>query len=95
MDKTKLERYAELKRIVKQAEEEMDPMKEEILTMMGDHEEVETDFGKFVVTHRRTYTYPEEIKQREDDLKKAKKTCEQLGTAEYVEKSILMFKEVV
>jgi len=93
MDKIKLERYAELKKIVKEAEEEMDPLKGEILEMMGDNEEVDTDFGKFVVSHRRTWTYPEEIKNREDQLKRDKKSCEQLGTADYVENSTLMFKE--
>lgn len=94
IDKAKIERYAELKSLIKEAELEMKPLGEEILQSAVEEnlEEIETDFGVFTVGHRRSYEYPQEIVEMEADLIVAKKTAAAKGEANQSEKPYLIFK---
>ena len=92
-----LDRYAQLKLEVAKLEEELELLKPEVVTYIQDQgaEQVTHDAGIFLLQTRRTYKYPEEVASLEAKLKEDKKTSEQLGTATYTEKVILVFKSNV
>ena len=92
MNKELLAKYAELKQIVTEAEAQLDELKPQVIEMMGDNDAIETDFGTFSLSKRRTWTYSPAITEREKQLKVDKKLEEQLGTAQYVENPILIYK---
>ena len=94
--KDKVARYAELKLLIKNLEAETDELRPAIVSHMqaSEAEEMNTDFGKFILSKRRTWTYPEDVLALEQTFKKAKKGAEGLGTATYVENPVLMFKVV-
>jgi len=93
MNKELLEKYAHLKQVVAEAEVELDELKPQIVEMMGDNEEVQTDFGKFLLNKRRSWTYPEPLVEREKQLKVDQKLAQQLGTASYEEQKVLVYKQ--
>jgi ParB-like chromosome segregation protein Spo0J len=92
MDKAKLYRYAELKKQIKVLEEEVGVLAPEVMEMMGDNKEVETDVGVFIKASKRKWSYPEQIVTAEKQLKDEKKQAEQLGDATYEENEYLLFK---
>jgi len=94
MNKTRLERYAEIKNDIKRLEEEAKEIAPQILEEMGDVEEVSTDFGTFIVAKRRQYTYPETLVKAQEELDAAKEQAVQTGEAVYTEKPYLIFKTV-
>ena len=94
IDKSKLERYAELKveaARIKAAIDELNPL---IQAEMEESnlEEIESDYGKFYFKKRRDWTYPENVVKLEEEYKAEKKKSEQVGTATYNEINILNFK---
>jgi hypothetical protein len=95
MNKELLERYANLKNLIRDAEAQIKEIQPEVLEIMGDNEELSTDFGTFTIGHRRTYKYPESIVEAEEKLKAAKKEVEQTGIGcSYTENPYLIFKGV-
>lgn len=86
------EQYAELKRVEKEVAAKIKELQPSIIEAMGENEEVETNFGMFVIGKRRAWKYPAEVEVKEQELKEAKKECEQLGTATYEENPYLIFK---
>lgn len=96
MNKQNLEKYAELKNSIKVLEESIDELQPLIMAEMEAEkaDEVDTDFGKFLVGKRRTYTYPAEIESEIEKIKELKKEAEAKGTANYVEKPYLIFKDI-
>jgi len=96
MNRELFEKYAELKRAEADLVSQINELKPQIMTEMGDNEEVEVDgVGKFVVGKRRVWTYPESIQQAENDLKTVKKEAERLGDATCQENPYVIFKSVV
>ena len=53
---------------------------------------IETPSGKFTVSHRRTWTYSDEVDSISESLKKQKKLEEQKGIAKYTTKPSVIFK---
>ena len=97
IDTAKLERYAELKTLIKEAEKELKPLNEWIANEMESSklDELNTNFGKFYFTTRSKCKYPEEIVTEEETLKAHKKEAEQKGYAERDEQKILTYKKEV
>lgn len=95
MDKDILKKYADIKNQIKLLELEADSLNPEIMAAIiaSGADAAETDFGTFTVGKRRTYTYPENLKNDEARLKEAKKEAEALGTATYIEKPYLVYKQ--
>jgi regulator of replication initiation timing len=94
MNKEILSRYAALKRDIAQAETELDELKPQVIEMMGDNDAIETDFGTFSISKRRTWTYTPALTEKEKQLKVDKKLEEQLGTATYTEAPVLMYRQL-
>lgn len=94
MDKQKLAQYAALKTQIKTLEKELDLLKEPVMEMLGDNDEIQTDFGTFTKVNKRKYSYPSEIAIMEDIVKEKKKEAEATGTATYTENPYILFKEV-
>jgi len=93
--KTKLTKYAELKKAIKELETEAEELNAEVLEIIQESgaEEVElSDMGKLSLGKRRTWKYPAEVEAMDKALKEEKKKSEQLGTASYLEKVFLVFK---
>ncbi len=94
IDKSKLERYAELKveaSRIKAAIDELNPL---IQAEMEESnlEEIESDYGKFFFKKKRDWEYPQNVVELEEKFKTEKKKSEQLGTATYQEVNVLNFK---
>lgn len=95
-DIKKYERYAELKNLVAEAEIEIKEINKEILDELRELgvEEFPTDFGKFVLSKRKKWIYPEEVIRLEEEYKAKKKESEQIGTADYLEAVELRFNKI-
>lgn len=96
MDKTKLEKYAELKIKIKEMEQEVKEMMPEILSdmLMADIDKVETDAGNFIVEQRKVWKFSEELDNMKQILKDQEKEEMANGIAEFEFKKILMFKGI-
>jgi len=94
MNKDLLKQYADLKVLIADAESKLDTLKPQVLETIGEAEEVQTDFGTFSITKRRSWTYPQDITNKEKELKADQKKAQQLGTAEYTEAPVLVFKVI-
>ena len=94
IDKSKLERYAELKveaTRIKGLIEELNPL---IQAEMEESniEDIESDYGHFFFKKKREWEYPQNVVELEEKFKAEKKKSEQLGTATYQEVNVLNFK---
>jgi hypothetical protein len=89
----KIRELAELSREVKVLQEKMETLKsvftEEMLDKKVDL--IETEYGSLSMCRRRNYTYPEEIRISETELKEKKKEAEARGLAEYTETTFIRF----
>ena len=88
------EDYASLKLQEKEIEEKLNELKPLILQEFSDAgvDKLETDFGNFTVTNRKTWKYSPKVDEAEkvvDDLKEVEKAD---GTATAEEKPVLYFK---
>ena len=92
--KDQINKYAELKLAIKDLEKQASELNEEVCSILENNNlgEINLSLGKLSLGSRRTWTYPKEIEDKEKSLKAEKKTAEQIGTADYVEKSYLLFK---
>jgi hypothetical protein len=96
-DKEILFKYAEIKRLIGEYEEqlkELKPQVQEVILKINpdDDSKVETDFGTFSLVQKRKYTYSTETQVLEDKLKEVKETEEQTGKATYSINPYLLFK---
>ena len=82
MKKT-LKKYADLQAKIKEMETLRDSLKEEILTEFHKEklDKVESDYGKFTLSFRRSYAYTKNVKKLEEKVKLAKIKEEETGTA--------------
>ncbi len=55
--------------------------------------ELEVSVGRFVVSKRRTWSYPDYVTEKKAEFDAVKEKAEQTGDATYVEKASLIFKE--
>lgn len=93
MNKETFVRYAELKNEIKRLENEIEVLQPIIMAEMGENEEVEVaGVGLFTIGKRRTWEFPENIKDIEGELKVMKKEAQQSGEAEYEENPYLTFR---
>lgn len=95
MDVKKLERLAELRiaeRQIKTEIEEILPIVTASADELDSGTELEVSNGKFVVSKRRVWTYPDSVQSKKVEYDEAKKESEQDGSAEYTEKASLIFK---
>lgn len=95
--KEKLQEYADLKSVIKQAENKIKELKPEIDKILvelnpEDDNKVETDFGTFSRVPKRKYKYSTEVEVLSDKVKEMKETEEQTGTAEYTIEPYILFK---
>jgi len=91
---TIFDQYAAKKLQLVALEEELDALKPQVIAAIQEQEadQVEHSSGLFSLQARRTWTYPLEVQLQEENLKAEKKQCEQIGTATYSEKPVLVFK---
>lgn len=96
-EKQVLARYAELKKLIKSLEEESEGLKGTVMTIIESKgaDEVQTEFGTFIRASRRTYTYPVDIVALDGVIKEKKKEAEATGSATYIEKAYILFKDIV
>jgi DNA mismatch repair ATPase MutS len=94
IDKSKLERYAELKVEVARLEAQIDELNPLIQAEMEEAniDDIESDYGHFFFKHKREWVYPPNVVELEEKFKDEKKKSQQLGTATYQEINILNFK---
>lgn len=95
IQKDALNEYAELKKEIKRLEEKAELLNPAVLEIMQENQVEEIaigDFGKLSMASRRSWIYPEAVKELEDTLKAKKKESEQIGSADYTEKFYVVFK---
>lgn len=94
IDKAMLARYAELAGIVREAEKEMESIKEHIVGLMstGDMRKIETSQGVFTLAERPTWKYSAVVEEMQEKLKELKKTEEASGVAKAQTSHYLTFK---
>lgn len=87
-------RYSEIVGLVKQLEEEKDKLAEGIFSEMTTLEvdQIKNDFGTFYFTSRKSWKYPDVIKEKEVEVKTLKKQAEESGEATFEEKKSLAYK---
>lgn len=95
--KEKLQEYADLKTLIKQAETKIKELKPEVDKILielnpADDNKVETDFGTFCRVQKRKYKYSTEVEVLSDKIKEMKETEEQTGKAEYTIEPYILFK---
>lgn len=85
--------YAMIEAQIKALESQKDQLKPEIMKSMIEQglEKVETAVGKFSMGTRKVWTYPEVVKDLEDEFKKRKALAESTGEATYEEVDQLRF----
>ena len=85
--------YATIDTLIKELEQKKDEIKGLILAEMVEsgQEAVETEVGKFSITKRKTWTYPENVTELGDEFKAAKAKAESTGDATYIEEPSLRF----
>lgn len=90
------EEYALLESEIAALEQKKDQLRPHILKMMvdGGVDKLETAVGKFSVTKRKTWTYPEEVVEIGEEFKAAKAKAESTGEATYEETDSLRFTQV-
>ena len=90
------EEYAILDSQIKMLTVQKEALREKMILEMIDsgEQKVETVWGSFSVNQLKTWTYPEYIKQMNEDWKAAKAKAESTGEATYEEKPSLRFTEV-
>lgn len=96
MDKELFEKLAALRikeREIKDQIEEIYPTITASVEELPDGTVIESDLGKFTVSHRRTWEYTPEFERAKEELKKQQKEEEQKGTATYTTKASVVFKE--
>lgn len=77
-------KYAEVMNRIKGLETMRDQLKEEIITGLHKQklQKVESDYGKFTISARRSYAYTEAVKKLEEKVKLAKVKEEEQGVAQ-------------
>jgi phage shock protein A len=87
------EEYALLESQIAALETKKDQLRPHILQMMIDNgtEKVETSVGKFSVSKRKVWTYPEAVTELGEKFKEAKATAESTGDATFEEVDQLRF----
>lgn len=87
------EEYAVLESQIAALEAKKDQLRPSILKKMIEDgmTKVDTAVGKFSVTKRKTWTYPEEVNELGEEFKAAKAKAESTGEATYEESDSLRF----
>ncbi len=88
-------RYSEIVASIKTLEAEKDTLAEKIYADMTEQaiDQVKSDYGTFYFTVRKTWVYPDYIKEQEALLKNHKKEAEIKGDAAFEEKKSLAYKQ--
>jgi hypothetical protein len=94
MTKELFKRYSEIKNQIKALETEADEINEKVTTEMeaDQVDKVESDFGSFYFTVRKTWKYSPKVDEMTEELKAQKKAEETDGTAVPTESKSLTFK---
>ena len=94
MNQELLEKYALLAKQISTLEAEQSALKPQVAEMLTkeDLQEFKADYGTFYFTKRKTWEYPDEIKEAEKKFKEMKKIAETDGTAIYEESESLAFR---
>jgi len=82
--KKELKQYATLQSQIRDLELQRDALKEVIMDSLHKErlDKVESDYGKFTLSHRVSYTYSEKIEKMNERIKLAKVREEENGTAQ-------------
>lgn len=91
-----LEKYAKIMIQIKELESLAEEIKPQVLeeVLSKDDQKAETLYGKFSIMKRKTWTYPEEVKTKEQEYKVAKAKAESEETATYTVNETLIFKAI-
>lgn len=94
MKKELFEEYAELQKQADAIADKQKLLKEKLVEDMNANEieKVESDFGSFYFTSRKTWKYSDSVKAKESEVKDLKKKEEEDGTAEFTESKSLSFR---
>lgn len=94
LDKQVFSRYAEVKNQIKALEAEAKEIQDSVVSEMAaaDVDKVESDFGTFYFTSRKTWKYPAYVTKAEEEYQKAKEKAETIGEATYTENKSLAFR---
>lgn len=82
--KNELKKYAKLQEQIKDLELQRDGLKQEIIGALHKEklDKVESDYGKFTISYRTSYTYSEKVDALVEKVKLAKVKEEEQGVAE-------------
>lgn len=87
--------YAQLQAEANAIEEKMSQLRPHIIKMMIERglDKMETSFGKFAISKRKVWKYPEAVTEIGEQFKEAKARAESTGEATYEEVDSLRFTQ--
>lgn len=96
MNRANLERYAQLKKDIKALEAECEALNPQILQEISltGADKIESDFGTFSLGARKTWTFHDGVLLLRRQLEEQETLAKQTGTASFVEKKYLIYKEL-
>lgn len=94
MTKELLKEYADVRKQIEELEEIKEKLGGEIAAGMEEQaaDKIESDFGQFYFTTRKTWKYSSAVDELNIKVKEAKKTEEEKGIATFTESKSLTFK---
>lgn len=89
----KFKRYEQIKRTIKELEEEADDIKPELLPLVPEGKEVAGEFGVFTIMKTSKIKYSSQLQAEADTLKEKQKDEVRMGIAEVTENITLRYTE--
>lgn len=95
-EKSMFEEYAQLMIQKNEIESKIDELKPQVLESLKNEEDekVTNTYGRLSIMRRKSWTYPEFVKQQEELYKTAKAKSESEGTATFTTSETVMFKQI-
>ena len=90
-----LQKYADLKAVIAEAEDEIDVLKSDICSKMTEQGADKIDaenLGTFTLAKKKTWKYSEQVEAASESLNIMKRDEQACGTATFVEDPYLVFK---
>ena len=85
-------RYEALKRIIADAEAELDELKPEVVRFVPEGSDVETEHGTFLIQSRATWKFSKDHEEKKKNLKELEEEEKAKGVAKATYQSILVYK---
>lgn len=91
-NKEKLERYEQIKLSISDLEKELDELKPDVISLIPEGKNVETEYGVFSVQSRATWKFSADHTKKKEELKSIEEEEKAKGIAKATYNPILYYK---